>query len=177
MKRIVVLRIGHRAFRDKRITTHVGLTARAFGAEGMLLASDDENIVSSIEKIAKRWGGNFYVRNNASMRAEVARWKEQGGAVVHLTMYGLNLSDVQAQLKQDKRDIMVIIGAEKVPPEVYELADYNVAVGNQPHSEVAALAILLERISDVDILSRTFEGGELVIEPCGHGKNVISRHE
>ena len=33
-----VLRLGHRPFRDQRLTTHVALTARAFGAEGMILA-------------------------------------------------------------------------------------------------------------------------------------------
>lgn len=175
MKRIVVLRIGHRALRDKRITTHVGLTARAFGAEGILLASDDANIVSSIERISKRWGGDFYIKNDAKIRTEINRWKEDGGMVVHLTMYGLNLSDVQESLKQDGRDIMIVIGAEKVPPEVYELADYNIAVGNQPHSEVAALAVLLDRISDTDILGHSFEGGELEIEPCNRGKTVISK--
>lgn len=175
MKRIVVLRIGHRALRDKRITTHVGLTARAFGAEGMLLASDDRNIVSSIERISNRWGGDFYVKNDVKLRAEINRWKKEGGMVVHLTMYGLNLSDVQEKLKHDGRDIMIIIGAEKVPPEVYELADYNIAVGNQPHSEVAALAILFDRISETDILKHSFKGGELEIEPCNRGKTVISK--
>ena len=34
---IVVLRLGHRPERDARVTTHVGLTARALGASGMLL--------------------------------------------------------------------------------------------------------------------------------------------
>jgi|SRR5665648_35624 len=175
MKRIVVLRIGHRALRDKRITTHVGLTARAFGAEGILLASDDANIVSSIERISKRWGGDFYIKNDVKIRTEINKWKENGGMVVHLTMYGLNLSDVQDSLKHDGRDLMIVIGAEKVPPEVYELADYNVAVGNQPHSEVAALAVLLDRISDTDILRHSFKGGELEIEPCNRGKTVISK--
>ncbi|MCG7848715.1 MAG: tRNA (cytidine(56)-2'-O)-methyltransferase, partial [ANME-2 cluster archaeon] len=31
---IVVLRLGHRPERDQRVTTHVGLTARALGASG-----------------------------------------------------------------------------------------------------------------------------------------------
>ena len=35
---------------------------------------------------------------------------------------------------------MIVVGAEKVPREIYELADYNVAVGSQPHSEVSAWA-------------------------------------
>ena len=36
---IVVLRLGHRLERDKRVTTHVGLVGRALGARGMLLAA------------------------------------------------------------------------------------------------------------------------------------------
>ena len=31
--RLSVLRLGHRRQRDKRITSHLGLTARAFGAD------------------------------------------------------------------------------------------------------------------------------------------------
>jgi len=34
---ITVLRIGHRISRDKRITTHVALVARAFGADKILI--------------------------------------------------------------------------------------------------------------------------------------------
>jgi predicted SpoU family rRNA methylase len=33
---VVILRIGHRPERDQRVTTHVGLTARALGAQGMV---------------------------------------------------------------------------------------------------------------------------------------------
>ena len=34
---IIVLRIGHRIGRDKRITTHVALVARAFGANKIII--------------------------------------------------------------------------------------------------------------------------------------------
>ncbi len=34
--RLSVLRLGHRRERDKRITSHLGLTARAFGADARL---------------------------------------------------------------------------------------------------------------------------------------------
>ncbi|MEM2376537.1 MAG: tRNA (cytidine(56)-2'-O)-methyltransferase, partial [Sulfolobales archaeon] len=36
--KVFVLRLGHRPLRDKRVTTHVALTARAFGANGFVLA-------------------------------------------------------------------------------------------------------------------------------------------
>ena len=71
MKRIVLLRLGHRPERDKRITTHVGLTARLLGAEGMLLASDDPGIVQTLEDVVKRWGGNFYIKNNVNFNRDV----------------------------------------------------------------------------------------------------------
>ncbi|MGI0148094.1 MAG: tRNA (cytidine(56)-2'-O)-methyltransferase, partial [Thermoplasmata archaeon] len=35
--RVTVLRLGHRPSRDKRVTTHVALVARAFGAAGILV--------------------------------------------------------------------------------------------------------------------------------------------
>jgi len=36
-RRVFVLRYGHRPGRDKRITTHTLLVARAFGAHGFIL--------------------------------------------------------------------------------------------------------------------------------------------
>ena len=39
---VSVLRLGHRRDRDKRITSHLGLTARAFGANEILLSGDED---------------------------------------------------------------------------------------------------------------------------------------
>lgn len=172
MKRIVILRLGHRPVRDKRITTHVGLTARAFGAEGMLLASDDPKLADNISDAVRRWGGNFYVRNNVSWKAEIRKWKEQGGKVCHLSMYGVNLPDAVPEISKGEK-LMIVVGAEKVPFEIYELADWNVAVGNQPHSEVAAVAVTLDRIAVADPLEKEFSGGELTILPTECGKRVV----
>lgn len=172
MRRIVVLRLGHRPVRDKRITTHVGLTARAFGAEGMLLASDDSKLTENIMDVAKRWGGDFYVKNDVSWKAEIRKWKEEGGKVCHLSMYGVNLPDAASDIGQCDK-LMIVVGAEKVPFEIYEMADWNVAVGNQPHSEVAAVAVTLDRIASSDPLKKEFAGGELKIIPAERGKRVI----
>ncbi|HLB70294.1 MAG TPA: tRNA (cytidine(56)-2'-O)-methyltransferase [Candidatus Methanoperedens sp.] len=171
--RIVVLRLGHRIQRDQRITTHVGLTARAFGAEGMLLDSDDTGIEKSLSEVAQRWGGSFYVKRVANWKNEIRKWKEDGGKVLHLTMYGINLPDVINEVVY--HDLLIVIGAEKVPPEIYELCDWNVAVGNQPHSEVAALAVVLDRLFNVsgkDPLRSSFGGGEIEIVPKKRGKEV-----
>jgi len=174
--RIIVLRLGHRIQRDQRITTHVALTARALGAEGMLLDSDDRGIAKSIEEASVRWGGSFYVKNITGWKSEIKKWKEAGGKVLHLTMYGINLPDAMHEIVTDK--LMIVVGAEKVPPELYELADWNVAVGNQPHSEVGALAIALDRLQKArgkDALRTQFTGGELEIIPKRRGKEVKDR--
>ncbi len=174
--RIVILRLGHRIQRDQRITTHVGLTARAFGAEGMLLDSDDSGIEKSISEVSQRWGGSFYVRRITNWKREVKNWKDAGGKVLHLTMYGMNLPDVINEIPVE--NLLIVIGAEKVPPEIYGLSDWNVAVGNQPHSEVAALAVVLDRLhaaSGREPLKTEFSGGEIEIIPKRAGKEVKSK--
>lgn len=172
MKRIVLLRLGHRPERDKRITTHVGLTSRLLGAEGMLLASDDPGIVRTIDDVVHRWGGSFYVKNNINFRHEIRDWKTAGGKICHLSMYGVNLPTVVDELKQCEK-LMIVVGAEKVPPEIYQLSDWNVAVGSQPHSEVAAVAITMDRIAEGEPLDKVFPGAELTIVPSEKGKKVI----
>ena len=67
---------------------------------------------------------------------------------------------------------MASLPVEKVPGDVYDLADYNMAVGNQPHSGVAALALFLDRLQEGLTLKQEFKGGELKIIPSEHGKNV-----
>ncbi|HEY1211802.1 MAG TPA: tRNA (cytidine(56)-2'-O)-methyltransferase, partial [Nitrososphaera sp.] len=61
---------------------------------------------------------------------------------------------------------------EKVPHEVFELADYNIAISNQPHSEIAALAIFLDRIFRGKQFKNTFAGAKLRIVPTKKGKKV-----
>ncbi len=153
---IVILRLGHRIDRDRRVTTHVGLCARALGARGMLLAGSDDTVVTAIEDVVNRWGGSFWVKNRANWKKEITKWKERGGKVLHLTMYGANLPNVIDKIKAEP--LMVVVGAEKVPPELYRLADYNVAITNQPHSEIAALSVLLDRIQEGRELNFDFNG-------------------
>ena len=61
MPAVAVLRIGHRPERDQRVTTHVGLAARALGARGML-AADDPGVIKSIEDVASGGEGDFLRR-------------------------------------------------------------------------------------------------------------------
>jgi tRNA (cytidine56-2'-O)-methyltransferase len=156
---IAVLRLGHRPERDKRVTTHVALVARAFGAEKLYYSGvRDDHFEASVKRVVEQWGGPFEVEFVKSWRKLIETFP---GKRVHLTMYG-----------EDKRvrgDQLVIVGGEKVPSEVYHLADLNVAIGNQPHSEVAALAVYL---NDVSGLRKSFDNARLSIEPCARGKKV-----
>lgn len=171
MSKIVVLRMGHRLDRDKRVTTHVGLVARAFGADGMIIADiRDKGIENSIEKVVEVWGGQFFVRSGEPWREVVEKWRSDGGLVVHLTMYGLPIDDVMPKVRE--RDLLVVVGAEKMPADIFGIADINVAVGNQPHSEVAALAVFLDRLYKGSELKKEFKNGILEITPSEKWKKV-----
>ena len=86
MLRVAVLRWGHRIPRDRRVTTHVGLVARAFGAESIIISDVvDEKVVSSLKKVVEIWGGPFKVESGKPWREAVTEWRRQGGIVIHLT--------------------------------------------------------------------------------------------
>ncbi|MBO8181900.1 MAG: tRNA (cytidine(56)-2'-O)-methyltransferase [Archaeoglobus sp.] len=166
---VYVLRLGHRPERDKRISTHVALTARALGAKGIYFSCYDESVFQSVRDVVARWGGDFFIEE-VSWRSFL---KEFDGIKVHLTMYGIPLPEKIDEIKKAEK-VMVVVGAEKVPAEVYELCDYNISIGNQPHSEVAALAIFLDRI-----LGKTFdlkfEDAKIEVIPSEKGKLVRER--
>ena len=65
-----------------------------------------------------------------------------------------------------------VVGGTKVPGELFKIADHNVSIGNQPHSEVAALAVFLESwIGSIDESIR-FAGGEIEVVPSERAKRV-----
>jgi len=169
---IAVLRIGHRIDRDKRVTTHVALVARAFGANIIYITTKDEKIKKNIESVCKRFGGNFQVQTGIDHKKIIKSWK---GAIVHLTMYGEKLEKAIRYLDTN-RDLLIIVGAEKVPPYFYEIADRNISVGNQPHSEVAALALFLDRFTKGAWQKKQFDGNIQII-PCVKGKKVLSKEK
>ncbi|MBC7130697.1 tRNA (cytidine(56)-2'-O)-methyltransferase [Candidatus Bathyarchaeota archaeon] len=176
--RVVVLRWGHRPKRDLRLTTHVALTARALGAAGFILADiEDQKIESTVEKVVKSWGGPFHFEMGTPWRKAVKEWRARGGIVVHLTAYGENIesSDVLKRIKDAGKDIMVIVGSQKVPGEFFseKVSDFNVAIGNQPHSECASLAVFLDRLFEGKELTIEFENAKRIIIPQKRGKKVI----
>src|SRR5215203_2094447 len=168
---ISVLRIGHRLVRDDRMTTHAALVARAFGEDMIYMTGIlDGSINNTVASVSKRWGGRFKVEIIQDWKSLAKAWKKEGGKVAHLTMYGINIDDIAERLRKESK-ILVIIGAEKVPQEAYDLADYNIAIGNQPHSEIAALAIFLDRIFTGKKLKRLFVNANLKKVPTEKEKN------
>lgn len=172
---VFVLRLGHRPNRDKRITTHVALTARAFGAKGFILADvHDEKVVESIKKVCSIWGGSdFKVVTGVDPISYINEWRRNGGLVVHLTMYGINVDKVIDALRSSDRELLIIVGAEKVPSIIYKLSDYNVAIGHQPHSEVGALAVFLDRLFNGRELYLIYSDAKISIVPTERGKKVV----
>lgn len=136
---VEVLRLNHRIGRDARISTHVCLTSRAFGASKIYYSGQrDSSMENSVKGITKSFGGPFdieYVKNDIKL---VQEKKKKGFLVVHLTMYGKDFKT----FKKNK-NILIIVGGEKVEPEFYKLADFNISVTNQPISEVSALGVFL----------------------------------
>ena len=113
-------------------------------------------------------------------------WRENGGKIVHLTMYGSQAHEIVDEVRETGDDILIIVGGAKVPTKVYKNADWNVSVTTQPHSEVAALAIFQHLLMegkefDLDFQHLLMEGKEFDLEfenpvfeviPTAHGKTV-----
>lgn len=166
--KVSVLRLGHRFERDKRVSTHLALTARAFGANEILFDARDERVKDSVDRIVEGWGGDFTVVFIDNWRKTVTGF---AGDVIHLTMYGLGLDEIMPQIQKSEKDKLIVVGGKKVPPEVYQLATMNVAVGHQPHSEISALAVFMDRLFEGAKLRKLFPGGKKII-PQARGKNV-----
>lgn len=172
MKSIRVLRVGQRYVRDDRTLTHLCLVSRALGAEAIYLEDVEKDIVGTLEEVNRTWGGDFSTIVGEPWRRVMREAKEEGRAIVHLTMYGIPLQDRLERLRRlDK--MLIVVGGPKVPGKVYREADYNVAVTSQPHSEIAALAIVLHEIQGGEELKRSFDKSRLRILPSETGKRVV----
>ena len=166
--KLKVLRLGHRKERDKRLTTHVCLTARALGANEVILSGEkDQGILKSIQDIIDRWGGNFKVSYEKKWKSLLKNYE-----IIHLTMYGQPIQKQISKIRKSKKDKLIVVGSEKVPSEIYKLVDYNIAITNQPHSEVAALSIFLHEFFQGKELNKKFKG-KIKVVPQKIGKKVI----
>jgi len=179
---IHVLRLGHRRERDKRITSHLGLTARAFGADKFVLGGEeDPNVIETLESVSGRFGGDFQSHYEKKPMGWLRNFvqKDAGdgfpGVAIHLTMYGLPWKETIPEIPRD-RPIAIVVGGAKVPGEVFGLCQYNISIGNQPHSEVAALAVFLQSWNPDGADASNFTGG-LTVVPMESGKQILSPGE
>ena len=134
----------------------------------MYLSKPDSRVVTTIDEVVAKFGGDFEIEPLTNPRKFAKKWK---GQIVHLTMFGLPLEDFEDKLRAEMSPILFIIGAEKVPPWTFEYADYNISIGNQPHSEVSALAITLSRLNE-NYMTQEFGGPLQVIPSIDHRKMI-----
>lgn len=167
---VAVLRLGHRPGRDDRITTHVGLTARALGADRVIFPEIAGSSAETVSEVTKEFGGPFRVELSSEPLTVMKSWE---GTIVHLTMYGEPVQDVEAAVRATHNEpLLIVVGAGKIPFSVFEKADWNIAVTNQPHSEIAALSVFLDRLFEGDELGRAWEDAEKKVVPEPAGKTV-----
>jgi len=163
--------MGHRLPRDERISTHCGLVARSFGADGIVFSGqEDQGLLDSIKRITYKWGGHFEVKYEKNWKKTVNEFKTKSYCVVLLTMYGINLPDIIDKIKK-KDNLLIIVGSEKIPGEVYDLCDFQIAIGNQPHSEISSLALFLDWYQEGKELKKEFSG-KIKIIPQIKGKKT-----
>ncbi len=173
---ITVLRLDHRRRRDARITTHVCLTARAFGASKIILSGEkDEKLMDNVKDVVERWGGTFSISYKKNWENFLDQWKKNEGEIVHLTMYGSPAPEVIDEIQNTGKKKLVVVGGSRVPSKVYKASDWNVAITNQPHSEVSSLAVFLHILMDGKEFDIEFEGGDLEVIPSREGKEITTR--
>ena len=178
---ITVIRLGYRVGRDPRINTHLGLVSRALGANEFLVSGDKNNkMFETIKQVTKTFGGKFTTNHLDAPLKWIRKYKsdqKDGGknaTIVHLTMYGEDYRKVIKNIPRDK-PLAIIVGGAKVPASIYRMADYNVSVGNQPHSEVAALGLFMDQLVSENQSLNLFDGAKFTIIPDSDGKNVIEK--
>jgi tRNA (cytidine56-2'-O)-methyltransferase len=87
-------------------------------------------------------------------------------------------SDVLSRIRHSGKNILLLVGSQKVPREFFsaEISDFNVSIGNQPHSECAAVAVFLDRFFEGKELAKEFENAKISIEPQRRGKKTTINH-
>lgn len=169
---IIVLRLSHRIERDKRISTHCALVARALGADKLIFTGQsDSGMIKSVESVVEKWGGNFKIEYSSSWKKSISNFF---GIKVHLSVYGLEIQKEIKKIREVSKntDLMIIVGGAKVPPQIYQMSDFNISIGNQPHSEVAALSIFLHEYFEGRELEKSFSSGKIKVIPNKRGKTV-----
>jgi tRNA (cytidine56-2'-O)-methyltransferase len=139
----------------------------------VIIADQEDKVVeSTIRDVTQRFGGPFQVSSGTPWRRTIRDWKDSGGRVVHLTAYGLPLPKLLPQIQQAQADLLIVVGSEKMPGEIFKIADWNVSVTSQPMSEVAALAVFLDWYHQHGEFDREFSEAQIRIVPSTNGKEI-----
>lgn len=170
-KEVIVLRYSKRLFRDYRIDTHCGLVARAFGARKIIFTKEDAGLKKSLDEVTEKFGGPFETIFREDWKNALKELKTQGFYITHLTAFGMPFQEKIPEIR-NKTKLLVLIGSEKVPKEFFELADSNLAVALQPHSEVAALAVFLHEFFEGSELEKKFLNARKEIIPQEKGRKT-----
>ncbi|WXG40725.1 MAG: tRNA (cytidine(56)-2'-O)-methyltransferase [Candidatus Freyarchaeum deiterrae] len=174
-QKLFALRLDHRPHRDMRVSTHIALVARAFGMDGIFFSGvPDTKLREKINEVSKNFGGDFLIKTGCEWKKVIKDWQAQGGEIIHLTMYGLPLPEVIEKIVKSSKDKLIVVGGPKVPSEFYSIANYNVSITNQPHSEIAALAVFLDYYSKGNEFNLEFKNAKLKIIPCERGKKFAT---
>jgi len=169
---IQILRLSHRLPRDCRTTTHIALASRALGASKTYYSGQkDSSLETSIKKTTKTWGGNFSITYIKNPLALIKKLKKQNYKIIHLSMYSIPIQKIIPKIRKHKK-LLIIIGSERVPIEYYKISDFNVAISNQPHSEISSLSLFLHEYFQGKELNLKFKNPKLKILPQEKGKKL-----
>ena len=131
---------------------------------------DDQEMFDNLNSVSERFGGELDTEHVSGL-GHLKKHVDNGGVAVHLTMYGEPFRQAIPKIRRD-RPLIIVVGGAKVPGDVYKICQHNVAVGNQPHSEVAALALFMDAWFGESGSERSFKDARLVIEGVNGGKLV-----
>ncbi len=174
-QKLFALRLNHRPHRDLRISTHTALVARAFGMDGIFFSGvPDKKLCERVNRVTENFGGDFLIKTGCEWKKVIKYWLSQEGEIIHLTMYGLPLLKVIEKIRNSPKDKLIVVGGPKVPREIYSLATYNVSITNQPHSEIAALAVFLNGYYEGQELNFEFKAAKMKIIPSKDGKKFAT---
>jgi tRNA (cytidine56-2'-O)-methyltransferase len=174
-QKLFALRLDHRPHRDMRVSTHIALVARAFGMDGIFFSGvPDAKLCEKINEVNENFGGDFLIKTGCEWKKVIKDWQAQGGEIIHMTMYGLPIPEVIEKIVNSSKDKLIVVGGPKVPRELYSIANYNVSVTNQPHSEIAALAVFLDYYHKGKEFNFEFKNAKIKIIPCENGKKFAT---
>ncbi|MBS3141406.1 tRNA (cytidine(56)-2'-O)-methyltransferase, partial [Candidatus Woesearchaeota archaeon] len=125
----------------------------------------------TILRIVKEFGGDFSVEYAENAEKLIINKKREGFSIVHLTVYGKGVLEKIKEIRKEK-NLLIVVGGAKVEPVFYELADFNISVTNQPHSEVASLAIILDKYFNEKEFSLDFKNAKRKIIGVEKGKKI-----